>query len=79
MFLMVYKSLRSLSQIAKRRPPSQTDRIVDAEPNQTFFSAPEPAIFLNCLLIVATSIPPSIHDFHLKYLEINNSLFSQEE
>jgi hypothetical protein len=37
------------------------------------------AIFLNRHFIILISIPPSIHNCHLKYLEINYSLFSQEE
>jgi hypothetical protein len=48
-------------------------------PSQTFFSAPEPAIFPNYHLLLVMSIPPSIHDLHLRYLEINDSLFSSEK
>jgi hypothetical protein len=48
-------------------------------PSEAFFTANESVIFLNYHFIVVMSIPSSIHDFYLKYLEINDSLFSQEQ
>jgi hypothetical protein len=76
---MIYQSFRSLSQIADQRLQSQTYRIADGEPNQTFFSAPEPTIFLNLCFAVIMSIPHFIDNFSLKHVEINGFLFSQEE
>jgi hypothetical protein len=56
----------------------QGDRFADPEPN-LLQSARIAHVCVNCHLVIVMSIPPSIHDLHLKYLEINDFLFSQQK